>query len=513
MTTVTAPRIMSHPPILPDGMSIISGETRLERTQNTASEKVMDISDLENTQPDPAIVRSYLWKTDWRLLPALSLVYLLAVMDRANIGNAMIAGLTTDLNLKGDDINLAISLFFVSYIIFEIPSNLMMKKSRPSRWLPTLILIWSASCIGMAFCKNLNQLIVARLFLGAAEAGFTPGVVYYMTFWYTKAEQGPRMSLFFATGTLSGVFGGPIAAGLSTINGGGLNSWQWIFLIEGCISAFLAIVAYFYVQDFPETARFLTEAEKSVELARLGAEKAIASTAKLSKRQIYDALIDWKCYVFAVMFFAINVNASTISVFLPTLINALGYQAFQAQAMSSLPALCGFIGQLLSSPLSKYFARSWLLLSYSFIGVIGFVILIIVEDDAPVLFFALCLASFGVYPNIPLLATYMTNNIGGITKRGVATGMTVMGGGVAGAIGAFCYRTVDAPRFLPGHVINFIMLIVIMLGTILMRIYFVRENARRARMSAKEKEAALAGLTEDEVDDLGDKNPSFVFLY
>ncbi|OZJ04351.1 hypothetical protein BZG36_02360, partial [Bifiguratus adelaidae] len=451
------------------------------------------------------VVKRILRKSDLWILPAVSLFYLLAVMDRANIGNAKIAGLQTDLGLEGTQMNTAISMFFVSYIVFQIPNNLLLKRLRPSVWLPTIIIIWSAAALGMGFVKNFGALVGCRLVLGAAEAGFTPGIMYYLTFWYTKKEIGPRMSLFFAAGTLSGVFGGPIAAGLSQITGGGLRGWQWIFVIEGIISIFLGILSYFYLPDYPETARFLNEKEKEVATMRLTAENAAAAKQKLSPIQIKKSFLDWKSYMYLLMFFAINMGGGTISVFLPSIITGLGYTTTNAQILSAVPNICALVAQLSTTYLSRVFARSWLLISFSAVGIVGFIVLISVHGNPTVEMFALCLASVGVFPNIPLLGTYMASNVSGVTKRGVVSGMTVMGSGIAGAIGAYTYRAQDAPNYILGHAINLAFLAVIIICALITRFYFQYANKKRDNLPPSEKD--LSHLTTEEIENLCDDNP------
>jgi MFS family permease len=178
----------------------------------------------------------------------------LSFLDRTNIGNARLAGLEKDLKMKGLDYNIALAVFFPFYVAAEIPSNMMLKKLRPSVWFTIIMIAWAICTTLMGIVKNFHGLLVARMFLGIAEGGLFPGVTFYITMWYRRHECGLRMALFFSAATAAGAFGGLLARGITEMAGiGGRPGWSWIFIIEGLLTFVVACVAYWVINDYPKT--------------------------------------------------------------------------------------------------------------------------------------------------------------------------------------------------------------------------------------------------------------------
>lgn len=222
---------------------------------------------IDTSNVDP---KKTLRKMDMRLIPMLAILYLLSFLDRSNIGNAKIQGLQTDLNLTGTQYNLCATVFFFTYCLFEIPSNLLLKRFRPSIWLPSIMIAWGAVMTLMGLVKNYHGLLIARLFLGVAEAGLYPGVAYYLTMWYCTEELALRQGLFFSAASMAGAFSGLLAYAIAKMHGvGGLAGWQWIFILEGLLTVVVAVAAFFILHDFPDTASFLTVEEKAWVVHRL----------------------------------------------------------------------------------------------------------------------------------------------------------------------------------------------------------------------------------------------------
>ncbi|KAF9230452.1 major facilitator superfamily domain-containing protein [Melanogaster broomeanus] len=188
-----------------------------------------------------------LWrKIDLRLLPIITLMYLLSFMDRGNIGNAKLDGLMTQLNLTGNKYNIALTMYFIPYSLLEFPSNLAIQVIRPSRWLPALVVLWGLCTMLMGFVKTYPQLVGVRVCLGAAEAGLYPGVAYYLTLWYPKYMYQYRFAMFTGAATMAGAFSGLLAFAINFMNGdGGLEGWSWIFVLEGLATVLVGLVAAF----------------------------------------------------------------------------------------------------------------------------------------------------------------------------------------------------------------------------------------------------------------------------
>jgi len=174
-------------------------------------------------------------RIDLFLLPTIWLMYLLSYMDRTNIGNAKIAGMADDLNLTSDQYSVTLVVFFVGYVIFEAPSNMILVRSRPSRYLPAIMAVWGVLTCCMAAIQSYHHLIVLRVFVGILESGFAPGILLIISSWYKREEQSKRFAVFISAAILSGAFGGLLAG---AITGGlegahGLRGWRWLFIVEG----------------------------------------------------------------------------------------------------------------------------------------------------------------------------------------------------------------------------------------------------------------------------------------
>lgn len=183
--------------------------------------------------------RKLVRKLDARLLPVLTMLYLLSFLDRSNIGNAKLDGLTADLKMTQADYLNALTMYFLGYVLFEIPSNIVLKRLTPRLWLPTLMVVWGIVSTLMGLVHNYSGLMAVRFFLGATEAGLFPGVVYYLSCWYKRKEQHFRISIFFSAASLAGAFGGVLAYGIGKMTGVGHKSgWSWIFIIEVRLCAY-----------------------------------------------------------------------------------------------------------------------------------------------------------------------------------------------------------------------------------------------------------------------------------
>jgi MFS family permease len=178
--------------------------------------------------------------------------YRLSFLDRTNVGNARLFGLEASLHMKGLDYNVALAAFFPTYVLAEVPSNMMLKRFGASFWLTFLMVVWAIIVLAMGFVQNFSGLLAARIFLGLAEGGLFPGVSFYISNWYRRHECGYRFSLFFSAATAAGAFGGLLAAAIGKMAGlGGRTGWSWIFIIEGLLTLVVAAFAYFVIVDSP----------------------------------------------------------------------------------------------------------------------------------------------------------------------------------------------------------------------------------------------------------------------
>ncbi|CZT49487.1 related to allantoate permease [Rhynchosporium secalis] len=430
---------------------------------------------------DAQRTKKLLRKLDWHLVPFLSLLYLLSFLDRTNIGNAKLFKLLPSLGISPHSLqyNNALAIFFPFYVAAEIPSNMMMKRLRPSVWLTFIMVAWAICTIGMGFVKNYHGLMAARVFLGIAEGGLFPGVTYYITMWYARHECGLRMALFFSAATAAGAFGGLLAFGINKMDGvGGRPSWSWIFILEGIATLVVAFVAYWAINDYPRTATFLTPEERTEVERRLKADRSSLAD-EFDLKYAFNALKDWKIYVHMFITIGIYTPLYSISLFLPTIVKNMGYSNEKSQLMTIPPYVCACVFTICTG----FFAdrakqRGVFMLAHEASAILGFAML--ASSGKPAIqytgtFFAAC----GIYPLVPMGVAWNGNNIGGSLKRGVGIAMHVGFGNLGGAISAYCFLPKYSPRFIPGHVTLASTVAMSFVLTAFMTVYLRRENARR----------------------------------
>ncbi|KAJ9092566.1 hypothetical protein QFC21_006797 [Naganishia friedmannii] len=264
---------------------------------------------VSGTAEEKALVR----KMDMRLLPILWLMYVFNYLDRTNIGNAKVGGMEKALKLTSSDYSLALSIFFVGYLLNEVPSNMLLARSRPSIFLPCLMFVWGAMSIGAKGIHSLGGLVAFRFCLGLVEAGFFPGVMLLLSCWYKPDELSKRLAIFYSASLTSGAFGGLLAGVITQyMNGvGNTPGWQWLFIIEGLVTVCISLVALFILPDYPTTTKWLSEREKALAVARLVSNEDLGE--RLGHRQAFVAACkDFKTWIFMLVYVLIN-GAGTIS--------------------------------------------------------------------------------------------------------------------------------------------------------------------------------------------------------
>ncbi|KAG7114284.1 MFS transporter prlL like protein [Verticillium longisporum] len=238
-------------------------------------------------------------------------MYLLAFLDRVNIANAKVFGLAEELELDGNLYNNALVVFFVPYILLEIPSNILLKKFRPHVWLSINMFGFGLVTLLQGFVQNYAGLITTRFFLGVFETGMFPGAFYLIGMWYRRHEAQKRYSFFFNSTTLAGAFGGLLAAAIGKMDGlRGFRGWRWIFILEGGLTVFVSLFFYFWLPDFPEDVKWLKTDEREFISARLRIDQgAAAHDRSITLRDVGRVFKDYKVIVGGFMYFGLIVPA------------------------------------------------------------------------------------------------------------------------------------------------------------------------------------------------------------
>ncbi|RDL40055.1 MFS general substrate transporter [Venustampulla echinocandica] len=495
----------------------------MDSQDDVSKERAVSHSEIHGLPPDPdahlseeeraAIDRKLLWKLDLTLIPWLCLLYLLAFLDRTNIGNAKIDHLQDDLhNMSTGKYNASLSIFFVSYSVFEPLTNVMMKKFRPSIFIPAIMVAWGLCMTFMGFCNNWSGLMAARWFLGLAEAGLFPGINYYLSCWYKRSEFGVRAAIFFSAAAVSGSFGGLLAAAIAKMSGiGGRPGWAWIFILEGLVTVVFGFLSIWFVHDFPDEATFLSEQDRARVVRRLKVDKqASAEHEEFSMKYVWMAMKDYKMWLGMIIYMGTDMPLYAFSLFLPSIVKELGYSSdpTTAQLLTVPPyAVAAVFTIAIGFIADRTGKRGLCNICVSLIGIAGFAMLLGSQQPG-IKYAGTFLGALGIYPCIANTISWISNNIEGVYKRGVVLGFVIGWGNLNGIVSSNIYY--QSPKYIVGHAVVMAYMIVCLLGgSITLHLLLRREN--RLRRAGK-RDHWVDGMTEQEVEKhLGDQRPDFIY--
>ncbi|MGF6612818.1 sugar phosphate permease [Paraburkholderia sp. WSM4175] len=310
----------------------------------------------DTARPERAsALASAVHKIKWRVLPLFVVMFIVNYIDRVNIGFVR-QHLSADLGIGAAAYGLGAGLFFISYAIFEVPSNILLQRYGAKLWLARIMLTWGLAAAGMAFVRGETSFYVMRLLLGAAEAGFFPGVIYYFTQWLPGNERGKAMAIFLSGSALASVLSGPISGGLMLIEGAGLRGWQWMFIIEGMFSVVLAGFILLWLDSKPRDAAWLTRAEQDALLDAVDEEQRQRAAAHPVKPSIGALLRDPQILIFCLIYFAVSLTIYGATFWLPSIIRKMGhFNDFQVGLYNSIPWLISIAAMYLFAMLAARF--------------------------------------------------------------------------------------------------------------------------------------------------------------
>lgn len=427
-------------------------------------------------------------KIDMRIMPLVVLVYLMNYIDRNNYAAARLQGLEEDLGLVGDQYQLGLSILFVSYILAQVPSNLFLNHlGRPSLYLGFFTCAWGLVSLLTCLVKNFAGIVACRFVLGLVEAPFFPGVLFYLSKWYTKEELNLRMSIFYSGSLISGAFGNLIAAGiLSGLSGKrGLSAWQWLYIVEGAITITIGILIMFVLPDFPDTWKSLSPEMKHVANRRLAIEAAEADVdeggATSQIRGLKLALTDSKTYMLAIAYMCIT-GAAGFQNFFPTLTGTLGYTRIISLLLCAPPYIFIFIYSMVHSVVSdRWGNRFWFFMYPIPITIVGWVIFMTTDSFGP-RYFSLFLMTFIFAMNGTCYAWIAGAIPRPPAKRAAAYAFINSIGNSASIWTPFTYRTQDKPHYRLALGICIALQVVAAIMGVSMRIKLTRQNRRLERL-------------------------------
>ncbi|TLD05176.1 uncharacterized protein PgNI_09129 [Pyricularia grisea] len=454
---------------------------------------------------EKALVR----KLDKYLLWLVMSLYLFSFLDRVNIGNARLYHFEEDLGLVGNQFQIAVSILFVTYITFEVPSNLVIQKFTPRYFIAFITIGWGIVATLTGLVQNYGGLIACRLILGALEAGLFPGMNIFLTLFYTKHELAMRVGYLFVSAAIAGALGGLLAFGIGHMDGiAGMHGWRWIMIVEGIPTIILGICVFFFLPNNAETAYFLTENEKKAMVIRRARQYGHTTSAQqFSKKDMNKAFADWKVWLFSAGQFGADTCLYGFSTFLPTIIRGIGTWSNAEVQLLTIP--CYFLGAV-SYMTTAYWSdrtqkRGVFCVGFALTTCVGYAILISPLPSGAH-YFGCFLVATGLYVLVGLPLAWLPSNSPRYGKRTTANGLQLTIGNSSGIMAPFIYETADAPRYIRGHATTLAM--VAMAGTIYgtMSWWLARENRLRDEGKIKPEHQ---GLTEDEMAELGDESPRF----
>ncbi|KAI1075448.1 major facilitator superfamily MFS-1 [Whalleya microplaca] len=401
--------------------------------------------------------KKIIWQIDRRLVTTVGIMYCISLMDRTNLSAAAIAGMNAELMLVGERYSIVTLVFFITYIVFQPPSTVIVRKIGPRIHLSFITFGWGAVMIGFGFAPSFEVLTALRVILGIFEAGFFPSCIYLLSTWYTRYEVGRRFSVFYLLGCVASACSGILAFGLMHLDGrANLSGWRWIFIVEGMITALLGIAGYWLLVDFPDSTRkswrFLNDSQRAWVVRRVNADRGDAAVPKFDLGRFMGAGRDLKVWAYALIGFTSTSITYSLAYFLPIILHEnLGFDVGASQCLVAPPyAFAGIYMYGMGWLGDHYRLRGPIIIANMIVCLIGLPILGW-HSDSKVRYFGAFLVTAGANANIPASIAYQANNIRGQWKRAFTSATWVGFGGIGGIAGSLVFRSQDAPTgYKPG---------------------------------------------------------------
>ncbi|KAG1452377.1 hypothetical protein G6F56_007836 [Rhizopus delemar] len=468
-----------------------SVKTDIRQRSNTSLQSA--VSPDQEVTVDRDREKKLLKKLDWRIIPWIFILYFLSVEDRSNVGYAMTMNssekhtLADTSGLTANQNNIGLGLFYVGYIIFEVPSNLLMAHVNPAHWIARIMITWSIVTGCMAAISRPWHFYLLRFLLGVFEAGFWPGITYYNTLWYRPEEISSRIGVTYLAGPASGAVGGLISAGVQLIDTRGhLYGWQWLFLISAIVSLLFGVATIFYLPSTPKkSTRFLSEEEREQIKKRLETSDEHESVKERNmKRDLNHVLAefkDFKVWIFCVLYFTPVMAATSLGYFIPKIVQQIGdFTSIQVSLMSIPPYVFGGLVVYVTTLCSdRYSTRGWYIIGCCLTSFVGFAILSF-TGSVGARYFGLMVVAGGTYPTVPLSMAWTANSkedpVAVATATGIVSSMANFGALIC-TFALYSGWPSDAPRYVGSNMINGGAMVFAAICAFLLRLHLSKVNS------------------------------------
>ncbi|KAJ3512418.1 hypothetical protein NMY22_g15336 [Coprinellus aureogranulatus] len=469
-------------------------------------EERLKVTSVEAREAEQALVR----KLDWRILPITCLLYLFAYLDRSNLGNARLQGLPEDV-LGGDPtgkrFDWIVSVFYISYIVCQIPAVITSKLFPPRLWMAFAAMGWGISSTLMATSLNFAGLVVCRLAIGVFEAGFGPAIPLYFSLFYTKAEMGLRMAYWFGFAAVAGAFGGLIAFGVQHAEVS-FPKWKLLFIVEGLPSFLLGVAALWVLPDRPESTTVLSERERKIALERMNRATRADVGLTVNSKHIFLAFKDWRIYTCGVVYFGLNTALASISAFLPTIITTFGHSNAVSQLLTVPPYATAAVVLILFARTSDIRqSRGVFMVIACTLSGLGYLILLLSHSSMASRYFATFCITSGTYTTIGLVIAWFSHNLGSETKKATGIPMFMAIGQCGSILGSHIFPKSEGPDYTRGFAICCALAFLSAICSGILSVSYRIENAWKEEKYGKVDPDAPVDTRE-----LADKAPNFRYV-
>lgn len=373
-------------------------------------------------------------KVKRRLVPFLMLCYFVAYLDRVNVGFAGIT-MNKDLAFSATVFGWGAGIFFLGYFLFEVPSNIALERFGARTWIARIMITWGVLSAAMALVWNEASFLILRFLLGVAEAGFFPGIILFLTYWFPAAYRARFIGYFMAAIPISSVIGSPVSGLVLGMNGlWGLKGWQWLFILEGAPAVLLSIAVFLYLTDGPKLAQWLTAEERDWLIERLASERR--QREAIVQLSLWQALAHPRVVVLSLVYFGIVAANYGFSFWLPQIVKAFGVTNLQTGFITALPYIFGTIAMVLWGLRSdRTGERKWHAAIPALVAAAG--LAASAATGNPVLeMVALCVAAIGIFAALPCFWTLPTAFLSGTAAAGGIAFINSIGN-LAGFVGPY----------------------------------------------------------------------------